>query len=206
MDFEHLIQLIKEYGAWSYPVTFAGSFIEGESFVLAAAFLASQGLLYLPLVIATAWLGSACNDQGFFWIGRRYGLKLLERRPLWRNRIDRALSWLRRFDAGFILSYRFIYGIRNFSSVALGISGIAWRRFSLLNVTAAGLWTILYSCGGYFCGRALHSVLGNLAETLAIGLLGLVAAGGIGLLVARQIRHRRQLAAGTAPSTIPSGQ
>ena len=131
MDLE---RFILEHGAWSYLVTFVWTFFEGETFVLLAGFASAQGLLSAPLVLIAAWLGSFAGDQCYFWIGRHFGLRLLARRPQWRRHVDRALGWLTRYDAAFILSFRFIYGIRNFSSFALGISAIMWQRFLVINL------------------------------------------------------------------------
>ena len=122
-------RFILEHGTWSYLIAFVWTFFEGETFVLLAGFAAAQGLLNAPLLLMAAWLGSFAGDQCYFWIGRHFGLRLMARRPAWRVRVDSALGWLKRYDAGFILSFRFIYGVRNFSSFALGISGIDWRRF-----------------------------------------------------------------------------
>src|SRR5260221_60358 len=116
-------RLIIEHGAWFYPFTFALTFIEGETFVLVAGFAAAQGLLNAPLLLLAAWLGSFAGDQCYFWIGRNFGLRLLSRRPIWRARVDSALGWIKRYDTWFILSFRFIYGVRNFSSFALGRPG-----------------------------------------------------------------------------------
>jgi membrane protein DedA with SNARE-associated domain len=166
-------RLIHEYGAWFYLGTFVWTFIEGETFVLAAGFAAAQGLFSAPLLLIAAWLGSFSGDQFYFWIGRRFGLRLLSKRPLWSARVDSALGWVKRYDKWFILSFRFIYGVRNFSSFALGISGIDWRRFLVFNFIAALLWATSFVGAGYFCGRAAERMLGELAEKISIGLLGI---------------------------------
>lgn len=156
-------ELIRQHGLWVYVFTFVWTFFEGETFVLFCGFAAAQGLLNTPLLLVSAWLGSFAGDQFYFWVGRHFGLMLLERRPAWRTRVDKALVWLRRFDIGFILSFRFIYGIRNVSSFALGISGIDWRRFLSLNFIAAGLWAVVFVGAGYLFGQASEAMLGDLA-------------------------------------------
>jgi membrane protein DedA with SNARE-associated domain len=140
--------------------------------VLFCGFAAAQGLLNTALLLLAAWLGSFAGDQFYFWVGRHFGLMLLERRPYWRARVDRALAWLRRFDVGFILSFRFIYGIRNISSFALGISGIYWRRFLVLNFAAAGLWAGTFVGTGYLFGQASEAMLGDLAVKFRLVALG----------------------------------
>lgn len=191
-------RLIHEHGAWFYLFTFAWTFVEGETFVLVAGFAAAQGLLNAPLLLVSAWLGSFAGDQCYFWIGRRFGLRLLSRRPLWRSRVDSALGWVKRYDKWFILSFRFIYGVRNFSSFALGISGIDWRRFMIFNFTAAALWAVAFVGGGYFCGRAFERMLGEIADEFSLLMLGgfviLVSSFGI----VQWLRRRRRRAPETA--------
>ena len=184
-------ELFRQYGLWSYAITFVWTFFEGETFVLFAGFAAAQGLLNPPLLLVAAWLGSFCGDQCYFWIGRHFGLRLLERRPTWRNRVDKALTWLRRFDAGFILTFRFIYGVRNVSSFALGISGIGWKRFFALNFIAAGLWACVFVGAGYLFGHAYKHALGDLARNVQMTMLGIFAAVVIGISVTVWLRHRR---------------
>jgi membrane protein DedA with SNARE-associated domain len=179
-------QLILEHGVWSYLITFAWTFFEGETFVLFVGFAAAQELLSAPLLLVAAWLGSFTGDQCYFWIGRHFGLRVLARQPKWRERVDAALGWLKRYDALFILSFRFIYGVRNFSSFALGISGIDWKRFLILNFTAAGLWAAVFVGAGYLCGHALQSMLGEVAHDFGLVML----AGFAAVLMCAHIAHR----------------
>jgi len=196
-------RLIYEYGLWFYLLTFVWTFVEGETFVLVAGFFAAKGLLSAPLLLIAAWLGSFAGDQCYFWIGRRYGLRLLSQRPRWRQQVDAALGWVKRYDKWFILSFRFIYGVRNFSSFALGISGIGWRRFLSLNFLAAFLWACAFVGGGYFCGRAVERMLGEIADevgrvALAVFIVAVVAGG-----IFHRLRRRRRdrSAAAVSPSS-----
>ena len=119
---------------------------------------------------------------------RRFGLRVLARQPAWRARVDTALGWLKKYDAGFILTFRFIYGVRNFSSFALGISGIDWRRFLVLNFIAAGLWATLFVGIGYVFGQTLERVLGEVARDFGLVML----AGFAVLLIAFHFAHRHR--------------
>jgi membrane protein DedA with SNARE-associated domain len=193
-------RMIAEHGVWIYPITFAWTFFEGETFVLLAGFAAAQGRLSWQLLLLAAWLGSFSGDQCYFWIGRNFGLRLLSRRPIWRARVDSALAWVKRYDTLFILSFRFIYGVRNFSSFALGISGIGWRRFLLLNLIAALLWAVTFVGAGYLCGHALERIVGESADQLSFAFLGVFALVLIGAAIWHRLRRRRQPAEMTSPT------
>lgn len=202
MDFH---RFILEHGTLSYLVTFAWTFFEGETFVIFAGFAAAQGLVAWPLLLVAAWLGSFAGDQTYFWIGRHFGVRLLARQPLWRARVDRALAWLKRFDAWFILSFRFIYGVRNFSSFALGISKVHWRRYLVLNFIAAGIWAAIFVAAGFLCGHALGRMLGQIAERFSQSLLIIFALVIIAGHFAHRlhVRRRRKLAASAAAVVPP---
>jgi membrane protein DedA with SNARE-associated domain len=198
-------QLIADHGAWFYPIAFVWTFLEGETVVLCAGFAAAQGLVDPWLLIAASWLGSFAGDQCYFWLGRNFGGRLLDRFPRWRHGVDRALHWVERYDAGFILSFRFIYGVRNFSSFAVGLSHIHWRRFLKLNLLAAGLWAVSFVAAGYFFGHAWRAMLGDVARSFGIVLLAVFVAIFVGVtLFHRWQRRRFRLPAGVKPALPPS--
>src|SRR6202035_1351727 len=178
--------------AWSYLITFVWTFFEGETFVLLAGYAAAQGVLNAPLLVVTAALGSFAGDQCYFWIGRHFGLRLMARRPDWRARVDSALGWLKRWDAGFILAFRFIYGVRNFSSFALGISGINWKRFLSLNFIAAWVWAGVFVSVGYLCGHAFERMLGQIAHRFSLILLGVFVCALVGGHLIHKMRRNRR--------------
>lgn len=186
-------QLIAQNGAYFYLIVFLWTFLEGETVVLFAGFAAAQGLLDPWLLLAFAWLGSFSGDQCYFWLGRNYGVRLLGRFPRWRFGVDAALSWLERYDTGFILSFRFIYGVRNFSSFALGLSAVRWERFLRLNCVAALLWAASFVAVGYFLGHAFRAVLGDIARSFGIVMLGVFIAIGGGMWLLHRVQRRRQL-------------
>ena len=130
-------QLIIDNGAWFYAITFAWTFLEGETFVIFAGAASSQGMLNIYVLIAVAWIGSFCGDQMYFFIGRRFGKRLLKRFPKLQGGVMVALDMLHKYHVVFILTYRFIYGVRNFASFAMGMSELPWSRFVGLNFIAA---------------------------------------------------------------------
>ncbi len=157
-----LESLVRDYG---YLAIFVVTFLEGESIVIVAGFLAHQGLLELPLVILAAFCGSYAGDQLWFYLGRRYGPQLVGRWPALAWGVNQVMQRLDRYDTLFILSFRFIYGIRNIAPIAIALGGISPRRFAILNGIAAAVWAVSFGCGGYFFGTTLDAVFGGLRTT-----------------------------------------
>jgi membrane protein DedA with SNARE-associated domain len=203
MEFD---QLIAEHGAWFYLIAFIWTFLEGETIVVFAGFAAAQGLLNPVLLLAATGLGSFVGDQSWFWVGRHFGSKLLDRFPRWRGGVETALRWLERYNTGFILSFRFIYGVRNFSSFAMGMSAIRGRRFLILNFLAAAFWAAGFVSLGYFLGHAFRAVLGDIARTFSLAMLGvfLTIAGGVGTFHRLQRRRHVKVPAGAKAAAPPS--
>jgi membrane protein DedA with SNARE-associated domain len=186
-------QLIADNGPWFYLIAFVWTFLEGETFVLFAAFAAAQGLLNPVLLLLATLFGSFSGDQTYFWIGRCFGLRLLNRFPRWRYGVEAALYWLERYNTGFILSFRFIYGIRNFSSFAMGLSAVYWKRFMILNFVAACLWAGSFVAVGYFLGHALRAVLGHLVRSFSVVMLVAFVVITIAVWLFHRLQKRRQL-------------
>src|ERR1700686_165178 len=93
-------QLIAPNGACFYAIAFIWTFLEGETVVLFAGFAAAQGLVDPVLLLAVAWLGSFSGDQCYFWLGRRFGVRLLDRFRGWRHGGDGALHRGERYHTG----------------------------------------------------------------------------------------------------------
>ncbi len=76
-----------------------------------------------------------------------------------------------------MLSFRFVYGVRNVAAAACGTAGMGRVRFALLNFAAAGLWAASFVAVGW------HAVEWLGAETLvhAVGALGLATLAAIAI-------------------------
>lgn len=201
---EVIYDTLAEYSDWFYLVTVLWAFLEGESFVILAGAAAYHGSLSLPLLILSAWVGSFSGDQFYFFIGRRYGQRLLDRFPRWRGGVDEALSFLHEYHIGFILSFRFIYGVRNIASFAVGMSEVRWLRFVWLNFIAAGVWATAFSCAGFLLAKAFEAVLGEVARNFGLLMLAAFLIAIWAVLRARKRQKRRRTQSGKAESITPA--
>ena len=73
-----LEDLIADLG---YIAVFIGTFFEGETVLALGGVAAAHGYLSLPMVIGIAIIGGFLGDQTCFFIGRRYGTRILAHFP-----------------------------------------------------------------------------------------------------------------------------
>lgn len=162
--------------SFGYPALVLGTFLEGETVVIVAGFLAHQGYLQMAWVIFAAFAGTFAGDQLYFHLGRRKGSTFLARRPHWEARAARVHRLMEKHQVALILGFRFVYGLRTVTPFMIGMSNIRTRTFVLLNATGGLVWATLITVGGFLFGNLLESMMGNIRkyELLAIALIVLL--------------------------------
>ena len=155
--------ILREYGFLLYPFITAWTFVEGETVVIVTGVLASEGQfnVSVELLALAALTGSFFGDQLYYYIGRKYGTPLLKRWPGLSGRVEWAFTAVNRTPAMFILSFRWIYGVRNFAPFIVGIAGVPRVKYLVLNFIAAALWAHSFAWGGFYMGRKLEDWLGD---------------------------------------------
>lgn len=164
---------------WGYIAVFLGSMVEGESVIFMAGFLARTGYLSIQKVTLIAFCGTLVADQGLYFIGHYYGQSVIERFPSMKPKADKAFRLLHRYNTLFILSFRFIYGIRTLSPLVIGAGGVSIKRFMCLNLIAALIWSISSCMAAYYLADLVMDHI-HLFPQIILGLVifgGLVAYG-----------------------------
>ncbi len=177
-------QLLNDYG---YLALFIGTFLEGETILVLAGIAAAHDFLDLKTVIIVAFIGSYCGDQLWYFLGRHYGIALLQKRPKWQKSADKALIYLRKNPDLWVLTFRFMYGLRTIMPVAIGISGYPPRRYVLLNGIGAVIWAIVLGSTAYYFG----TIVLNYLKDYELIFLGTIAAIALVLWIRRFIKNRK---------------
>ena len=181
-----LTALLLNYG---YIAVFLGTFLEGETILIMAGFAAHRGYLDLRWVMAVATVGSFLGDQLYFYLGARYGWRILNRFPKLKPRAVRVQALLERYHLLLIPGIRFLYGLRMVGPLVIGMSSVSWTRFFALNLLGATVWAVLIGGSGYLFGNALALVLADL-RNYEEALLALMAMGGIVIWLSYHWRQR----------------
>lgn len=156
---EAFIEFVKN---WGYIAVFLGAMVEGESVILTASSMAYFGYLNIYKIMVVAFISTLLADQLLYYIGRHYGSAFFDKFPSFKPAATRAFSLLNNYDKWFVLSFRFIYGIRIISPIVIGASGIKPKRYTPLNIIAAMVWTIISCWGGYSLGEIMMNILNNI--------------------------------------------
>ena len=151
---------------------FLGSAVEGEPFALAGGVLAHRHWLSLQGAMLAAVAGSFCVDQMWFHLSRNLRRSALVRRITDRPAFQRSLAMIARHPARFVLVFRFAYGLRAVTAVAVGASGMPAGLFALLNLAAAAVWGVVFTALGYGAGPVLEAVQARYGSGLAVVSLG----------------------------------
>ena len=165
--------------SYGYLAVFVGTLLEGESILLAAGFAAHRGLLDLPVVIVVAVLGATLGDQLAFLLGRWKGRALIARFPSLAKQQPRVHDLLERHATLFILTLRFLYGLRIAGPMLLGTSRVAILRFVVLNVIGAVVRALTIGGAGYAFGLVINTVLADLKRFEEAVLFVILAGGAI---------------------------
>lgn len=147
--------------AFAEAAAFLGLFTPGDVVMLLGGVLASQGRVDLGVLIAVAGLAAALGDSTGYWLGRRFGGRLLTLEPVQRrfNRpIGRATRYFRRRGGPAIFFGRFATVVRTFIPFVAGSTRMSYPRFLLFSVPAVAVWTSVVVTAGYLAGQSWEVV------------------------------------------------
>jgi membrane-associated protein len=192
-----LTQHILHYGLFLVfgliAVEGAGVPLPGETALIAAAILASNGHYSIGAVIAVGAAAAITGDNTGYWLGRLGGRRLLHRLPLIRNAVERLLPRAERFfhrhGAKTVFVARFIALLRITAAWMAGISHMPWRRFFLFDAAGGILWATAVSVIAYYFGRAAANAITHYGVYAAVGIAVVVAAGFVALQVWERRKH-----------------
>ncbi|CAB4879581.1 MAG: DedA family protein [Actinobacteria bacterium] len=167
--------------------------LPGETTLFLASFAAHDGTLTIEWVILAAALGAVIGDNIGYWIGRKGGRALLERKgPFYERRMALLIHGDRFFEAHgpkAVFLGRWVALLRVTAAVLAGANRMEWRKFFLWNALGGVAWATTMGLAGYYAGHAAEQLI----HSVGLGALIAVVVAVIGLLVYLYLRERRAL-------------
>ena len=164
---EHLVDIIKQFGNWSYGILFTIVFVEtglvimpflpGDSLLFASGTLAALGAFNLPLLLAVFFTAAVIGDTVNYHIGKSVGMAIPENswfgRLVNKERMQVAQNFFNKHGGKTIVIARFMPFVRTFIPFVAGASRMNYGYFLLYNVVGAFLWVFICTLAGYFFGN-----------------------------------------------------
>jgi len=163
-------QVLEFFSHHGYAVLFAwvlaeqiGLPLPAAPALLAAGAVAGTRRMYLPVVVTIPLLAATVCDTFWYILGRRRGgavLRLICRISLEPDSCVRRtqLSFERRGAWALVIA-KFVPGLSAMTAPLAGISRMPWRRFALLDVLGALLWSSSYTIAGFLFSTKLERAL-----------------------------------------------
>jgi membrane protein DedA with SNARE-associated domain len=165
----------------------AGIPIPGETALVVAGFLASQGHWSIGWVIVVAAAAAIVGYNIGYWLGRVGGRKLLERWELTRRYAERALPpserFFRRHGGKTVFLGRFIAFLRVTAAWLAGISRMHWWEFAAWNAAGGIVWATAVGLVAYYFGKAAADAIGRYGFYAAIVLIVLAVLAFVGMRI-----------------------
>jgi membrane-associated protein len=167
---------------------FVGFFLPGDSLLVTAGVFAAAGVLkigtLLPAVIACAIVG----DQVGYWIGRRAGQALYQRRDslfFKRKHLERAHAFYEEYGGKTIILARFAPIVRTFCPPVAGAANMNYASYVTYDVVGGCLWGGGMVLGGYFLGSFVPNIGQRIHYVIAVVVVLSLLPAAIGALRAR---------------------
>ena len=173
---------------------FVGFVIPGETEAVIGGVVASRGNANVVLMAAVVVAAAILGDSVGYEIGKRFGPRLLESRPLRKRRakLDEAQDFLRRRGGVAVFLGRFVAFFRAVMPALAGTSRMPYPRFVAWNAAGGLVWGVAFVALGYFAGNSYQSVAKTVGRDVAAGAAIVLVLALIGWQVGKYVRARRR--------------
>lgn len=163
---KHLVELVTQYGVWTYAILFLIIFCEtglvvmpflpGDSLIFAVGALAAKEALNVYGVTILMIIAAIIGDTLNYWIGHRLGPKVFRSESSrWLNRqhLERTHQFYEKYGGKTIIIARFMPIIRTFAPFVAGIGRMSYGQFLIYNVVGGILWIVIFMLAGFWFGN-----------------------------------------------------
>jgi membrane-associated protein len=165
-----------------------GLIVPGDVIIALGGIYAARGDLTLTWVIVIATVAAITGESVGYWLGRRYGKRLIRRLPLvnrLEGRLEDAQKYFARHGGKTVAIGRYATAAGAFVPFVAGLANMSYPRFLAFDVPAIAVWATAITLLGYFFEHQLDTV-----DTI-LSRFGWFMLGAIVLFVAGRILWKR---------------
>ena len=198
------MDLVELLSRWELPLVFGAVVLEqgglplpAAPLLVAAGALSDLGVMRAEQILLTAFFACMVADNLWFWVGRRYGRRVLGnvcRLSLSPDTCVRlADDLIGRHGPALLLVAKFIPGVSAVAIPTAAANGLAYRRFLAYDAVGCLAWAGAYVGAGMIFSREVNRALAYMSTIggWALVLVGAAVAIYVGMKLLRRLRLTR---------------
>ena len=149
----------------------AGFFLPGDSLLVTAGLVASQGKLDIWALTGLLMTAAVVGDSVGYAIGHFVGPRIFNKEDSFffrKEHLKRTHDFFEKYGGKTIILARFVPIIRTFAPTVAGVGRMSYRRFISYNIVGGVLWVAGMLSIGYFLGRSVPDIEKHLHVVVAI--------------------------------------
>jgi membrane protein DedA with SNARE-associated domain len=160
--------------------------VPDETLLVFSGYLIFKGKLNPVFTFCMALLGSGTGITVSYFLGRVYGLKLIQKYGpyihLTAERYEKAHAWFEKIGRWSLVFGYYIAGVRHVTAMVAGASGLEYPLFAVFAYSGATTWVLVFLSLGYFLGDSWQSASENIHRYISIVCLSLAGVAAVYLL------------------------
>lgn len=154
--------LLEQYGylALIISIFFEGIGIPmpGQSLMIAASILSSNGVMNFSLVMIISWLSCFIGNSCGYLLGYYFEGWLDKKGYISGAKFQKLQSAIQKYGPICLIISRFVEGMKQFMPLACGVAKMPIRVFLLGNVLATTVWVAVFGLLTHFAFEHLHQI------------------------------------------------
>lgn len=174
----HIIETLGYIGIFCIVLAesgiFIGFFLPGDSLLLTAGLLATQGVLSIWWLLIIVPIAAILGDSVGYSFGRYIGPRLFTKEDsFWFNKkhIQKSRDFYEKHGARAVVIARFIPIVRTFVPIIAGVGEMKYSKFLAYNIIGGFLWADVFLIAGYFLGRAIPNLEQYIVPIVAVVII-----------------------------------
>jgi membrane protein DedA with SNARE-associated domain len=180
LDQARIAEILSAHGYWAIFVVVAlesaGVPLPGETMLVGASIYARlSGALAIDWIVFAAAAGAIVGDNIGYWIGRKFGLKFLERYGrhvgLGPEKLRLGQYLFYKWGGAIVFFGRFMALLRILAALLAGVNRLSAWRFLAYNASGGIVWAMVFGFGAYYLTAGFEKVQGPIATIGALGAI-----------------------------------
>jgi membrane protein DedA with SNARE-associated domain len=142
---------------WGYIVLFLYSFGGGFLALAVAGVLSYSGDLNIYITLIVAGSANFIGDQFLFFLARNNKSYAKQMMGKHQRKIALAHLMMRKYGSIVVFLQKYIYGIKTLIPLAMGLTKYDARKFTLFNIFATIIWTLIVGIASYMLGELVYT-------------------------------------------------